>query len=115
MVNIQKVDHEEVRKLRAAGLTFTRIGILLGISKQWASMIFAGLPPKKPDLDSKRTLSTRDVATLLGVHANTVRRWSDEGRLEYFRVCSRGDRRFRRKDIDRFIEGQGLEITTVKR
>ena len=48
-------------------------------------------------------LTVREVASLLGIHANTVRRWSDEGKLRAFRITKRGDRRFKREDINRFL------------
>ena len=48
-------------------------------------------------------LTVREVATLLGIHVNTVRRWSDEGKLKAFRITKRGDRRFRREDVARFL------------
>ena len=37
------------------------------------------------------------------MHANTIRAWSDQGLLTCLRVNSRGDRRYRRQDIDRFL------------
>lgn len=42
---------------------------------------------------------------MLGVHANTVRAWSDAGRLRYYRINPRGDRRYRMGDLQRFISG----------
>jgi excisionase family DNA binding protein len=56
------------------------------------------------DLDSKIMLSPSDVAYLLGIHVNTVRRWVDKGKLKALRITSRGDRRFRREDIERFLK-----------
>ncbi|MGK2851734.1 MAG: GAF domain-containing protein, partial [Candidatus Limnocylindrales bacterium] len=40
---------------------------------------------------------------LLGVHPNTVRAWSDAGRLRYYRINPRGDRRYRLGDLQRFL------------
>jgi excisionase family DNA binding protein len=48
-------------------------------------------------------LTTSDVARLLNVHMNTVRRWSNQGIIKAYRIGSRGDRRFRQEDIDYFI------------
>lgn len=48
-------------------------------------------------------LTTSDVARLLNVHINTVRRWSNQGTLKTYRIGSRGDRRFRREDIASFL------------
>ena len=54
--------------------------------------------------DRKRImLTTRGVAQLLNVHINTVRRWSNQGILKAYRVGPRGDRRFKREDIDAFL------------
>jgi excisionase family DNA binding protein len=49
-------------------------------------------------------LTVKDVADLLNIHVNTVRRWSDQGILKAYRITSRGDRRFRREDIFRFLQ-----------
>jgi excisionase family DNA binding protein len=48
-------------------------------------------------------LTTSEVARLLNVHMNTVRRWSNQGVLKAYRIGSRGDRRFRREDIVYFL------------
>jgi excisionase family DNA binding protein len=48
-------------------------------------------------------LTTSDVARLLNVHINTVRRWSNQGTLKTYRIGARGDRRFRREDIANFL------------
>ncbi len=48
---------------------------------------------QKPDLRSKAMLTPRQVADLLGLHPNTVRRWSKKGILKSYRISPRGDRR----------------------
>jgi len=57
-------------------------------------------PPTRP-IDA--TLSVTKAARLLGVHPNTVRAWSDAGRLRYYRINPRGDRRYRLGDLQRFL------------
>jgi diguanylate cyclase (GGDEF)-like protein/excisionase family DNA binding protein len=57
------------------------------------------LPPRPTDA----TLSVTKAARLLGVHPNTVRAWSDAGRLRYYRINPRGDRRYRIGDLQRFL------------
>ena len=49
------------------------------------------------------TLSVTKAARVLGVHPNTVRAWSDAGRLRYYRINDRGDRRYRQVDLQRFL------------
>ena len=54
--------------------------------------------------DRARTmLTTGEVAQMLHVHINTVRRWSDRGLIKAYRICARGDRRFDRAEIARFL------------
>ena len=48
-------------------------------------------------------LTVREVAELLHIHTNTVRRWSDRGIIKAYRITSRGDRRFKLDDITRFL------------
>ena len=47
----------------------------------------------------KPMLTINEVARLLNVHINTVRRWSNRGTLRTYRIGSRGDRRFERMDV----------------
>ena len=56
-----------------------------------------------PNNDMDAMLTTREVAQLLHVHINTVRRWSDNGIIRAYRISPRGDRRFRREDIERLL------------
>ncbi|HEY6058782.1 MAG TPA: helix-turn-helix domain-containing protein, partial [Candidatus Limnocylindrales bacterium] len=49
------------------------------------------------------TLTVTKAARLLGVHPNTVRSWSDQGRLRFYRINPRGDRRYRLGDLQRFL------------
>jgi excisionase family DNA binding protein len=63
-------------------------------------------------------LTASDVAHLLNVHVNTVRRWSNQGILRAYRIGSRGDRRFQEEDIANFLsqeaeEGMGRGKETV--
>jgi len=48
-------------------------------------------------------LTTSDVARILNLHINTIRRWSNQGILKAYRIGSRGDRRFKKEDIDEFF------------
>jgi len=50
-------------------------------------------------------MTVREVAQLLHLHSNTVRRWADQGIIRAYRITRRGDRRFRQEDIVRFLAG----------
>jgi excisionase family DNA binding protein len=53
---------------------------------------------------NSRMLTTTEVAHLLHVHPNTVRHWANEGLLPVYRLGIRGDRRFKRKEVEAFIK-----------
>ena len=48
-------------------------------------------------------LTVGEVAKLVCVHENTVRRWSDQGKLKALRIGPRSDRRYRRDDLYSFL------------
>jgi excisionase family DNA binding protein len=56
-------------------------------------------------------LTLRKAARLLGVHANTLRNWSKEGRISSYRFGVRGDRRFSPEDIWRLSRERGQGST----
>jgi len=55
------------------------------------------------DNELEPMLTVREVARLLHIHSNTVRRWADQGIIRAYRITRRGDRRFRQKDIAQFL------------
>lgn len=55
-------------------------------------------------------VSVAQAAALLAVHPNTIRAWAEAGRLPAFRINARGDRRFRRGDVERLLaEGSAID------
>ena len=60
---------------------------------------------------SNGLLTARQVARLLNVHVNTVRRWNDRGILKAYRIGARGDRRFSQEDVDSFL-AENLEANS---
>ena len=56
------------------------------------------------ETNPERMMTVQQVADLLQVSICSVRRWSDRGTLKFYRVGSRGDRRYWREDVSRFLE-----------
>jgi excisionase family DNA binding protein len=56
-------------------------------------------------------LTVTEVAAMLHVHTNTVRRWANQGLIHAHRICHRGDRRFDLQDVNRFLEEMNPEKT----
>jgi len=90
--------------LRENGFTYTEIGRRLGISRERVRQIDKGKSnTKRRVLEFDIMLMPGEVARMLGVHVNTVRRWADKGILNTYNIGPRGDRRFKKWDIDRFL------------
>jgi len=58
-------------------------------------------------------LSPHDVANILSVHINTVRRWSNSGIVKVYRIGPRRDMRFRLEDIARLLTEQSDKPKTL--
>jgi excisionase family DNA binding protein len=96
---------DEIVLMRKSGLTLREISQKVGVSAERVRQIINGKNYKK--MHPSRIdppLSTGDVARLLNIHANTVRRWSHSGLLKTYRVGPRGDRRFKRNDVQKLLE-----------
>jgi excisionase family DNA binding protein len=52
----------------------------------------------------EKMLTLTEVAELLHIHTNTLRRWSDKGRIVAYRINPRGDRRYKLQDIECFLD-----------
>ena len=92
-----------------AVLIFQQIG-LLKPNKEWPGMdgVITEYPAERvTDKEVEETdpwLTPCEVANLLNIHINTVRRWSNLGVLPSLRIGPRGDRRFQKEDILTFLE-----------
>ncbi len=53
---------------------------------------------------SEQMLTLGDVARLLKVHPNSVRRWAKRGLITVYRIGTRGDMRFRTEDVTKFLQ-----------
>lgn len=49
-------------------------------------------------------LPVSKAAKMLGVHSNTIRRWTNTGALPVYRIGPRRDRRFKKSDIVKLLE-----------
>lgn len=103
---------ERAASLRRQGLSYAEVGRRLGVSRQRAFSVLnkaRKTPVQKKQLtpEPDKMLTTHQVAAILGVHGNTVTRWSDAGILKAYRIGRRGDRRFVRADVDNVLAVRG--------
>lgn len=59
-----------------------------------------------PPSDLSPMLTAVEVAKLLHLHPNTVKRLGDRGELPYYRVTRRGDRRFKIDDVLEYLQAR---------
>ena len=90
--------------MRKGGLTYAEIGLRFSISGERVRQILNRKVKKQPRTSrTNPPLRTSDVAHLLNIHVNTVRRWTNNGVLKAYRVGPRGDRRFKRRDVNKLL------------
>ena len=53
---------------------------------------------------NKKLLSIGDAADTIGVSVDTLRRWDKSGKLSAFRVSPKGNRYYRKHDVDLFLK-----------
>jgi excisionase family DNA binding protein len=96
---------QQIMRIRESSLSRREIGNTLGISGERVSQIMVTKSDRKARFPSAETpLSTGDVARLLNIHTNTVRRWCSKGILKSYRLGPRGDRRFVPGDVIKLLE-----------
>jgi excisionase family DNA binding protein len=54
--------------------------------------------------DPDKMLSVKEVTELIHIHPNTLRRWSEQGLIVAYRINTRGDRRYKKSDIEDFLK-----------
>lgn len=51
-----------------------------------------------------KLLRIREAAEMLGVNPETLRRWDRNGKLNAVIISTRGDRRYKKEDVNRFLK-----------
>jgi excisionase family DNA binding protein len=69
-------------------------------------MAYRDLPGRRAPATEPDWLTLGQAAKYLGVAQSTIRKWSDQGRVPAFYTPG-GHRRYRRSDLDRFLESSG--------
>jgi excisionase family DNA binding protein len=54
--------------------------------------------------EQRAWLTSQEAAEYLQVHQETMRRWAREGAIPSAKLGNRGGFRFKREDLDRFLE-----------
>lgn len=52
----------------------------------------------------KEMLKAKEVAEFLNLHVHTVKHMGDRGEIPFYRVCKRGDRRYRSTDVEDYLK-----------
>ena len=108
---IRNNGNERLVTLRNEGLTYQEIGQILGLSRQRVAEILS--PNRRINSVSVNgrqsaspyeLLSSTDAARFLGVHPNTIRRWSDDGIIHAYRFGKRLNRKFSKTDLEKLLE-----------
>lgn len=59
----------------------------------------------KKDKEIPELLTMKETRELLKVHANTLRQWDKKGILKAVRFGARKDRRYKKEDVLKLLEG----------
>ena len=62
----------------------------------------------------QKMLTVKEVASILNIHPNTVRRWEKKGLLESYGIGPRRSLRFRREDMIDFLDKSKNEAHKVR-
>jgi excisionase family DNA binding protein len=78
----------------------------------WQTSLFQGGGYGK-EMTKKRILSTGEVAKILGVHIDTVRRYCDSGELRFEKGLLSTHRRIRPEELEVFMLNRGVSEEAI--
>jgi excisionase family DNA binding protein len=93
-----------VNELRRNGMSYAQIGDKLGLSRERIRQIVTRRDVSQRILPDNQMLTVSEASRLLHVHANTLRRWDEDGTMPSCRIGPRGDRRYRLSDLLDFAQ-----------
>lgn len=64
--------------------------------------------------EEKQLLTINEVADILGVHTETLRRWDNDEKLKAIRIGKLGHRRYNRKEIEKLLNDK-LDKSKVRK
>ena len=110
---------DRIIELHKRGLPNAEIGRAVGVSRQRVWEVLNPIREKERRYDISDVLSTPEnaqmtpmsissVATFLGVHPNTIRKWANNGLIRCFRIGPRNDRRFELQHVMEMVR-QGID------
>jgi len=113
---MDKPAFKETNRPRGSRLTYAEIGRRFGISGAAVKRMLEENTRKrvanKTMIEAKEMITSSEVGKLLGLHVNTIRRWSDMGLLRAYRMGSRGDRRYLKEDINAILTERTGQLST---
>ncbi len=101
--------------LKAEGRRASEIARELKCSRQYVHEVLHGKKkkarpqedPRKPEYEEMLTVT--EAAHFLRVTANTMRRWSESGVIDSYRIGPRKDRRFKTTDVTEYLRSYGAD------
>lgn len=106
---------DRIIALHKRGLPNAEIARAVGVTRQRVWEVLNPKPKEKerrydisavldaPEKALMAPMRISSVATFLGVHPNTIRRWSNNGLIQCFRFGPRSDRRFEPQHVMEMI------------
>lgn len=104
-----KVRNAAIILLHSLGFSPGEIGKLFHLAEKTVREIYRGQGARLMTGGTGSILTCAEAARVLRVHPNTVRRWADAGKLPSVRLGTRGDRRFKREELEKVVR-EGREI-----